>query len=290
MLNLQAIRAEFLRANAPYLPKKPYVSSGKSNIYLSELGDCPRKVMLRLTDAEKKHREGYELDNLQVMYALGDFLHELTASSLEWFGALISYERTVQTWEGFGGRLDVEFQDGKDIVLMDIKSRRSQAFKYDDDLPKHEHVLQVGAYLLEEGCIATKACVDYVDRGGSNSDVVKVLDMEFARIAAAEAMRSLSEIRAQLPELPPPLPAELKEHYNRSKPRALTSVGRVRSWRCNYCDFESASCKPDAPAEEIILAEADKKNLLSWKVLRPEESLFIVAELGKRVKGLEVHA
>lgn len=251
MIDLQQLRADYLRSGEKIHLDEKHGEWDESVIHISELGDCPRKIMLRLSGAEKKYVPQGVRNNMELMWWLGYRLHYLTYEALEWAGMLIGYELPVTTKEGFSGRLDCKFKYEGETYKYDAKSVRSNAFRF-DDFPKIEHVTQIGGYCLDEFHKTDHTIIEYIDRGGSHTPVISEVDETHGKSLAMDATWILEDARSRLPELPNPLGAELKEHRRRDANRTLFQLSMARPWKCDYCDYDGVSC--DSFKDERVVA------------------------------------
>lgn len=263
MNDLQKLRADYL-AYDPHCTKIPLTqdpSTGSKNIWLSDLGSCPRKVMLRLTDAKQRDLWPSEV----VRFAVGNFLHDLTHRALIYAEKMVSYEQRLDCPEGLSGRYDDLWDDDGTLTLTDVKSVRSNQFRRGElaEKPpraKEYNLPQMGGYILF-GPHADRYDFDYIDAAGAHGALRVPVDPQHCAAIARTEIDVLQAARAALPELPPPLPTVLKESWTREKVKRLASLSEARDWRCNplYCRYSGVSCNPLGPDEDVMLVELDRK-------------------------------
>lgn len=255
-MNLDILRADFIESGED-IPLSPHESSGSDNIYLSDLGRCPRQVMLRVTRAKQRPLTPSEVR----MFWVGNQLHELTQKALLWAGLMMEYERPCDCPEGLSGRFDSLWLDDGVLTLTDHKTVRSNQFKYGEFLydppqPKPYHLPQIGGYILW-GPEAESYDFDYMDRDGSHKSIRAKVDTRTAAGRAEEEAGKLLRLW-NVKEIPGPLPVEFKPHFNRSK-TVLTWIGMKRPWKCDsiYCRFSGVSCTPNGE-DEVRVWDNDK--------------------------------
>jgi hypothetical protein len=283
MLDLQAVRAAYLRSGDKVALPPHAEHTGKSKLYLSDLGGCHKRALLRATEAKKKWVSDRVQDNLQMKFAVGNYVHDLTYYALEWAGLLVECESRVEGLpEPFGGRLDCIYYDhtADKLVLWDGKTVRSNQLKdYRDQLPKPENVLQITAYGVYLPGSFDLYCLEYMDQAGTNDPEPCFFTTGDHDEAVRAEMDSLLAAYNALPDLPDVLPPVVKEHYSqprkrkdeteeqfaaRRSSRALNRLGLARDWRCGWCDYAGESCTPRGPEEEIDLATLNTKSL-KWE-------------------------
>lgn len=279
-LNLQAVRAAYLRhlkaGGEPVILPPADQSTGKSKLYASDLGGCARKTILRVTEAKKRPTLPETDDNLQMKFAVGDYVHDLTYYALEWAGLLISHETRVVFPPPFGGRQDCVYLDpiSEQRVKWDGKTVRSnQLSDYRDELPKAKDVAQLSSYAHYKTDDWDILCLEYIDQAGTNSP-------EPCFFMPPEKERTDNEIAAliaayeAIPELPERLKPEV--YITRKQPRKSkketdeefqarremerrlpSAIWLRRQWQCGWCDYRDESCYPLGPDEPIKLADFD---------------------------------
>uniref|UniRef100_A0A6M3IKD2 PD-(D/E)XK nuclease superfamily protein n=1 Tax=viral metagenome TaxID=1070528 RepID=A0A6M3IKD2_9ZZZZ len=275
MDNLQHIRAVYIRYLNDGgqrveldLPKSGW---NPDTIHISELGGCSRAIMLRLLGKTGRAKPQQTQDNDELMWWAGYQFHYLTYEALIHAGIMVCYETAIKPkYDGVTGRFDMLWMD--DVLhLTDIKTVRPNAFKFgelNEEPPrvKDDNALQVGGYLLHIATI-DKADVEYIDRGGTNTPLLLPVDQELAKAKAEAAILGLLAQRDNLPEVPDPLPEEVKLHYSRHKVPLLKWVGLKRDWRCNYCQYaDTEHCKTNGSEDEVTAAEwVNDKRPGDWK-------------------------
>ncbi len=264
-IDLQKLRADYLAydydGSKIKLVQEPH-SGDHTRIWPSDLGGCPRKVVLRLLDKPKRDLYPSEA----IMFWQGNMLHDLTYRALIYAERMISYEERLSAPEGVSGRYDCLWMDeidGKDTpTLTDIKSVRPNAFQWgelSEDPPRvrEYNIPQMGSYMLY-GPEAEAHDFDYIDRGGAHGALrLPVTRKDEAKRLAMQGFADIMQVRDAMPEVPAPLEEALVEHWTRHKPPVLKSLGVKQYWACNslYCRYSGVSCEPRGSYEEICCAE-----------------------------------
>jgi len=122
-------------------PRPAYAHSGRSRLYVSEFGRCPRRAMLRILNYQPSAPfaptlleamglgMAYEMDSaIQLSKSCPTLIQQLTLANSTW-----------------SGKADFMIP-GKLDTIIEHKGANSQWFDYQGKLPQHENVSQVWLY------------------------------------------------------------------------------------------------------------------------------------------------
>lgn len=261
MIDLQVLRARYIEWDPDMTKIKldKTESTGSKNIYPTDLGGCLRKMCLRLTDADK--RALYPAEALQFWQ--GNMIHDLTFRALIHAGLMISYEQRIGAPEGLSGRYDCIWMDEDVVTLTDCKTVRPNSFKWGElaeDPPrvKEAQYPQMGAYINFAPRCDTYD-VEYLDRGGAHGALRLPVPIERARATFWETYEQAKAAVNALPDIPPLMEEDVKEHWSRHKPPQLKSIGVKRYWNCDplYCRYSGVSCFPKGGEDELLCASCE---------------------------------
>lgn len=213
---------------------------------------CERAAWFRLRGAKRRSLTLGE----HLLFAAGHRVEGLLLDAVEAAGRLVARQGVVRpmrpsAW-AWSGRFDAIVRDDPEretlgspdmtdhtpggLVLVDVKTARSAAFKRRDGLVKETHLWQLAAYFHEVRKIRpdlVRAELWYADRDGSNQPTVVPVTAENGLLVPeekviAEETRKAVLALSQTP-CPPLRPEMTRERYP-----------------CSYCAFLDVSCRPDA--------------------------------------------
>lgn len=205
-------------------------------VAITEPGDkkCSRQFWLRLKGEEKTPPGIGQM----MMFDNGHGIHERLVAKLKkglpegWTVAAVEGETGAKL--GIKGHFDVKLRGPKgQVVIVDFKTTRSNAFKFEDGLPKLANVYQIQGYGYEEN--ADAMILLYVDRDGSNTPIQKVIERDDERVlASAEYIKKVAAS--------PVPPEKMLPVINIKENKGPNSVVASLPWQCKYCDFYGISC------------------------------------------------
>lgn len=132
-------------------PRPVYKSSGKMRLWVSDLGYCPRKAMLRITG----HVPIGEFPvRIKEVMSLGNAYEDNTFAWLkQHYGSRISRNVAVGD-ENWSGKIDFLVAKGAAVgrTVIEHKATSSKWFDFNQSLPKPRHVCQAWlyGYLLQQ--------------------------------------------------------------------------------------------------------------------------------------------
>lgn len=238
----------------------------KSHFYCTDIGSCPRKVVMSFYDKDFKTERASAAARMMFLKAEND--HSANAGILDKASNSVAVlKREMRITEGlppmWSGRidcivLDVRQQIAK-LAVIDWKGTRS--LTWTSDLPKSSHVAQIRCYLMALNKMnykMTEGKLIYQDRSGSTeglefwvqednlsvlNEMVKYeksLSYTIGRdIATFDGVTTgmLYEKPGYLERLPDRLPREIKKTGN--------EFFMVPNWQCGYCAYKEHACKPN---------------------------------------------
>lgn len=272
MLDYQRLAATFIRSRCPDTVVPYHGEWEPGRLHISDLGSCPRQIHLRVKGVKGKETAQPTLDLKEIMFWQAYNLHYLVYNSLDLDERLMSYEKPVDAWEGWGGRYDCEHSEGAKTILLDVKSAHPNIIRFSKSLPKREWMLQLGGYY---DCLDTKpdeVRVLVVDRGGSNTwmpfNVPMTPDLkedvqrerrllEHARDNEPKPLERAVTIRGDAERNVEYWGHVSDGHTPRGKPPTQPGLYLDTDWRCTYCDYFNYDCIPEQG--QVLCAKMDKK-------------------------------
>lgn len=287
MLDLNLIVGDYLvnhinKGQEILIPFSPKVWRDEM-IHLSDVGKCPRQIMLRLQGA-KKREEPLAIALREARFYMGHQTHYLVYSALMYFeekykeeiyeGCEVSLYDHLHSMFGSGvtGALDliikgpIFFEDADALnFVLDIKSMHPNLLRnMRDNLPLEQHKTQVVLYDFfyrewKNVKMGLPAIV-YLDNGGGDNpheicfikkqEYESLLDTAMSDLGNLLGARALMESEGydNIPEMLP------RRIYIKGKRNPEVRVGPA--WSCNpkYCDYLGASCFPDTN-DELVAKE-----------------------------------
>lgn len=244
----------------------------KEYFYVTDLGSCPRKVIMNFGEYEKKPLTNAE----KIMFHKADSDHTQMSRLLNQSDRYSVMKEEYSVNEGlpdmWHGRLDclVYDRDTNEMFPVDWKGTRS--LRYQSDLPKEQHVLQLQAYiwaLNQMNYPVNRGVIIYVDRSGSYDGLefdiegsirelipeMKIYEKAYKESGFKVLMAyPLPEILPEI-KLPPILPREIKQSKN--------IFNLIPNWQCGYCKYQGLSCNPNMSTNKA--AEINDKELIIRK-------------------------
>lgn len=232
---------------------------GEDKLHVSDLGiapsikssdrKCPRKFWLRYNGYEKEETG----PGTQLMFDQGHALEKKAVETLKY--GLPDDVRIVSTQMDitpglpgdFTGRLDALLWRCGEYMIVDFKTRRGNAFRYNSTV-KPSNKYQVGGYIYA----LNKMFDDYevkhgaileIDREGSNfaREFHFNWTPEFRKLIR-DAFTYVHEVSES--EEPPPL---LDPKIERNENKGPDSITADLPWQCSYCDYRSVACPGAIP-------------------------------------------
>ncbi len=231
----------------------------KEYFYVTDLGSCPRKVIMNFGEYDKKPLTNAE----RIMFHKANSDHTQMSRLLNCSDrySVLKEEYSINAGlpEMWHGRLDCLVYDRDTNEMFPIDWKGTRSLRYQADLPKQQHVLQLQAYiwaLNQMNYPVNRGVIIYVDRSGSYEGLefdvegsIRELTLEMKTL---ENYYNKSIIKGYAPILPDTLPREIK--------RRKDIFYLEPNWQCNYCKYESLSCKPTISKNKI--AEVKDKEFL----------------------------
>ncbi len=225
----------------------------KEHFYVTDLGSCPRKVIMNFGDYKRK-----ELTNAEkIMFFKANSDHKSMTYLLNKSKKYSVMETELVINDGlpklWHGRLDVLIYDYKGSCMYPIDWKGTRSLRYQADLPKSAHKLQLRSYIMALRVLSYPVDIGkltYVDRTGSyegvefeiEADDDEVLEnMKFYEKCLTVYKGDSDNLLPQL--LPPIIPREIK--------RTKDEFHLVPNWQCGYCHYQPSSCKPNMSKNKI---------------------------------------
>lgn len=149
---------------------------------------------------------------------------------------------------GITGRLDILISDEEEYCVIDVKSRRGNYFRYNNDI-KLTNKFQIGGYIYALNNMLKKKVnngkVVEVDREGQNFAVEH--DFIYTEEFAGQIYDTIHEVQVIANSDEPP--ALMKPKIKINKNKGADSVNVDLPWQCNYCDYRGVSCPGAVPPE-----------------------------------------
>jgi len=182
----------------------------RTHFYMSEVGQCPRKIYFKFKKAPRKEPE----PRILRLYDHGDYTHMRIMSVLFSLGIVRAVEIRTPPQELIAGRADAIIGlEGKPYIL-DIKT--SSQYKFSKlDTPEVDDVKQIQLYLhyfkIPQGILL------YEDK---NTQELKEFLVEYDPVLVQKILKDLEVLREQIEkDVIPAIPEGLEP------------------WRCEYCEY-----------------------------------------------------
>ena len=222
----------------------------KEYFYVTDLGSCPRKVIMNFGDYKKKPLTNAE----KIMFHKADSDHTQMSRLLNQSDrySVMKEEYSINDGlpEMWHGRLDCLVYDKGTDEMFPVDWKGTRSLRYQTDLPKQQHVLQLQAYiwaLNQMNYPVNRGVIIYVDRSGSYDglefDVGGSIRKLRPEMKTLENYYNKSIIKGYAPILPDMLPREIKKSKN--------IFNLVPNWQCGYCKYQSLSCEPNMSTNKI---------------------------------------
>lgn len=246
------------------------VEKKKEYFYVTDLGQCPKKVIMGFGNYEKKQQTNAE----KLMFAKAESDHRAMARLLNKSNRFFIIREEFSINDGlpemWHGRLDNLIYDKEEKSISPIDWKGTRSLKYQAELPKPSHVLQIRTYLM--ALINMQFPVDkgyliYSDRTGSyegiefaiqpyNESVLAEMKIYEEYYNDTITVAEYENIKSYTPEpnleerLPSILPREIKKIKN--------EFYLIPNWQCGYCYYQGLSCKPTMSKNKIASIKDDK--------------------------------
>lgn len=241
----------------------------------SQIGFCDRAAVLQHADVPENPKD----DRLLRVLWLGDKIHD-AVKSIHPF-KVVGHELRIrdETYKVSGKMDTLSYLPDGTLEVQEYKSINSMSFTY-NDLPKDNHVRQVGMYLLfppscpktnpqllpcdqcglsgEHGYLArpTQGRLIYISKDDLRIDEFIVrLDDKLTKELKGELTRLEEAYQKYVKDgtLPAPLPPETKERKRNGKLVVVTE----KAWQTRYCGYKgTGQCCGDTRAAEEPEASA----------------------------------
>lgn len=221
---------EVLRA---FLDKSDIMfSKGRDNDwwYASSLGTCKRQHFMRRMGLKKTNAQKFSLRFVGKDGTAGHEWREIAAKSM---GVVIgAEERLIDEETRYRGKYDLLVKLNNKLVLVDIKTQRSEAFFYRKKKPLGEKVplyqkFQLASYVYFAKRIypeLEEARIYYVDRGsGEREEFIFKFDDEMFDLVLGE-LNYLNECW---------------------KKKIIPPALEKKDWKCQFCDYKQVCREVD---------------------------------------------
>jgi len=248
----------------------------ENSLHISDLGQCPRAVMLRLSGAAIRPKGGEEQRKQDFLFFLANQLHEMHYAAWAEGGILVEKECSLRGFlpPGWTGRFDAIINYGGGLRIADVKTvvylQKTGVY------PQPKHMLQVIAYdmFVHEAFGLTLPPLIYYIQSNLMHDIpaieVAVAHNESARELVVQRMAKLEHLRDALPELPPILPRTMQFSGRKTRgiyPKVIIGADPAcNPKKCDYCLGDA--CQPDMEPEEV--AQRSKNG--EWNITSPDRA------------------
>jgi len=229
----------------------------KEYFYVTDLGTCPRKVIMNFGDYKKKPLTNAE----KIMFFKADNDNKAMARLLNKSNRFFIIREEFKINDGlpemWHGRLDNLLYDREEKSISPLDWKGTRSLRYQAELPKPSHVLQIRAYLM--ALINMQFPVDkgyliYTDRTGSYEGIEFIIEPDnksvLAEMKIYEDYYSKSIIDGYAPILPEILSREIKKVKN--------EFYLIPNWQCGYCYYQDLSCEPNISKNKIAEIKDNK--------------------------------
>jgi hypothetical protein len=264
-------------------------------LYVSDVGQCPRKVAYDLLDAEKDEEEEDAKRNRLRKFKTANILEEIFKDALEWKGVLVAYQPvvTIGDRENWGGRADI-IARYPGVRVIEHKAEFSNAYKFYARKPseQHEHQASIYDHYLDEEFeldgppllrYTRMPDTKYDKNAGFGLNAEHLVKMDWAITSAL--MDELQDVRQLTLDVGHTalsaidrLPKTWKMTDKVRGKQAWKTVREVPDWRCSYCSY-AGSCEPDMDVRTIAsLNDAGSYDLKVMDIDVTELSRFVSNE------------
>jgi len=238
----------------------------KTSFYVTDLGMCPRKVIMNFGDYEKKPLTNGE----KLMFYKAENDHQALIRLLDNSENLFVLKGEFNISSGlpnmWRGRLDCLIYDNENKCIFPVDWKGTRSLRYGADLPKPKDVLQIRTYIMalqNMGFPTDYGELVYTDRTGSYEGAEFVVkpdnqlilnEMKIYEEYYKKAIQPKTDdtINTEIIEynLPPILDREIKQIKN--------EFYLIPNWQCSYCYYQGISCKPNMSKNKIAETRDDK--------------------------------
>jgi hypothetical protein len=234
--------------------------------YVTDLGVCPRKVIMGFGDFEYKPLTPQE----KLMFGFADFLHYKVMLFLRESKNYVVIKNEYKINDGlpefWHGRCDDLLYDLSDKYFFPLEIKSTRSFVKNMDLPKENHVMQTKIYiyaLRNMGWDIPKGKLLYIDRSGSNKPIEFDIELDDSqpildnfKIYEDWYEKQIFETNGEYSHvmmtdtMPPILPRTINKSKN--------EFYLVPDWQCGYCKYQGLSCKPNMSKNKIAEIKDNK--------------------------------
>jgi len=226
----------------------------KECFYVTDLGVCPRKVIMDFGDYKKKPLTNAE----RLMFHKAESDHREMATLLNYSNrySIMKQEMSINDGlpEMWHGRLDCLVYDLQLNEMFPVDWKGTRSLKYQVELPKANHVLQVKCYiwaLYQMNYPVNKGKLIYTDRTGSYDGMEFEVDGDIRELSPLmqvyEVAYRIYEQDKTLPNMLPRIIKQIKDEYY-----------LIPDWQCGYCKYQGLSCKPNMSKNKIAEIKDNK--------------------------------
>lgn len=238
--------------------KKNNWNEGK--LHVSDLGvseyididdrKCPRQLWLRYWGAGREELNA----GTRLMFDQGHALEERAVKLLrrglphDYKVIATQFDVSLGLPEGWAGRLDILLSDGSELMVIDVKTRRGNSFRYNDGIRPTEK-FQVAGYLQALSLMMTKevskGAILEIDREGQN--FAREHHFTFNQKLEKKISKTIENVQELVSNEEPPdmLPPKITRNEN----KGADSIKADLPWQCSYCSYRSVSCPGAIPPE-----------------------------------------
>ncbi|MDO8436510.1 MAG: PD-(D/E)XK nuclease family protein [bacterium] len=205
----------------------------QQRFYITDAGRCPRAIFFKFKNVPREEMEA----NVLRMFDHGDSIHQLIMKPLFSMREVhvVAGEVNIPSHEMISGRADAILSDGKELIVLDIKSMNSMVFR-NLAQPKEENIDQIQLYMhyfkIQKGILL------YVNK---DNQTLKEFIIDYDKIRACALLESLSELKKEIDSDIVP----------------IRIPGYPNDWQCQYCSFKEVCAM--ANGEEINWQDFKKK-------------------------------
>ena len=253
----------------------------KEYFYVTDLGTCPRKVIMNFGSYEKKPQTNAE----KIMFYKAENDHRAMARLLNKSDRFFIIREEFSINEGlpemWHGRLDNLIYDKEDKSISPLDWKGTRSLKYQLELPKQSHISQLRSYLMaliNMQFPTDKGYIIYTDRTGSYEGVEFIIEPDndsvltemkiyedwfencIGETILSNKIRTTLDNRLDTLKLREEIMAEnnLPPILDRSIKQIKNEFYLNPSWQCDYCYYQNLSCHPNMSKNKIAEIKDDK--------------------------------
>ena len=244
-------------------------TEAQTHWYPSSLGKCPREVILKRSGEPETNPPD---EQSMRKFWLGEMVHRGLQEAVGATLTVVGHELRVRDEEyNVSGKLDTLLKGQDGLIVVEYKSMKDYGFRFKPELPKADHVLQMGVYMtFPAECYAcpkvdrptlmpeVQACdqcqgrrvFDLPDKGilayyNKNEDTITEFTIEATDELRSGVKAALTEIGDHWKNfledgtLPEPLPMVPMTESQAKKALPGTLLMKP-DWRVRYCSYKNS--------------------------------------------------